>query len=134
MEIDGADLDTHSSKDKRREKDKEKKHKRRHHDTDDVSSERDDRDDSKKSRRHSSDRKKSRKVYHLLFHANQANHWGYASNLVLYYSQILGAKTLQHHPVDLAATIPRPSAFWLSPNFNAFVCVTGVIITCFLFS
>ncbi|OEL27724.1 Pre-mRNA-processing protein 40A [Dichanthelium oligosanthes] len=62
MEIDGADVETHGSKDKKR--DKEKKHKRRHHDTDDVSSERDDKDDAKKSRRHNSDRKKSRKHTH----------------------------------------------------------------------
>lgn len=77
MEFDGADLNTHGAKDKKRDKDKEKKHKRRHHDTDDVSSERDDKDDAKKSRRHSSsDRKKSRKVWYLIFYANQAKHWG----------------------------------------------------------
>lgn len=65
MEFDGADLNTHGTKDKKRDKEKEKKHKRRHHDTDDVSSERDDKDDAKKSRRHSSsDRKKSRKHAH----------------------------------------------------------------------
>jgi hypothetical protein len=57
MEIASTDLvDTHSSKDKRREKDKG------HHDIDDVSFGRDDRDVSNKSRRLSSDRKKSRKV------------------------------------------------------------------------
>lgn len=64
MGVDGADVETHGSKDKKRDKEKEKKHKRRHHDTDDVSSERDDKDDAKKSRRHSSDRKKSRKHTH----------------------------------------------------------------------
>ncbi|CAL4949397.1 unnamed protein product [Urochloa decumbens] len=64
MEIDGACVETHGSKNKKRDKDKEKKHKRRHHDSDDVSSEGDDKDAFKRSRRCRSGRKKYRKHSH----------------------------------------------------------------------